>query len=212
MHEEIERLYKSRLGLLEDARKALESEVVQALQAFHQIDRISFRVKSVQSFLDKAFDPENNPPYVTPLREIEDQLAGRIVVFFLGNIPETKRTCLDTFNVVESTSRKPKRDEEFGYESEHFIFQIPPHVKPDGWEEVEDLPTTFELQIRTLFMHAWAEPQHDLAYKSASDLPGEVRRELAWIAASAWGADRAYDSVRARLAKADLPPIVLSNG
>lgn len=52
------------------------------------------------------------------------------------------------------------------------------------------MPETFELQVRTLFMHAWAEPQHNLGYKSPGDLSKEHRRHLAWIAASAWGADR----------------------
>jgi len=51
------------------------------------------------------------------------------------------------------------------------------------------------LQIRTIFMHAYSEPQHDFAYKAAGDLPPNVRRELAWIAASAWGADQAYARV-----------------
>lgn len=45
-------------------------------------------------------------------------------------------------------------------------------------------------------MHAYAEPQHDLSYKAAADLPSEIRRELAWVAASAWGADQAYERVR----------------
>jgi ppGpp synthetase/RelA/SpoT-type nucleotidyltranferase len=61
------------------------------------------------------------------------------------------------------------------------------------------MPSTFELQIRTLFMHAWAEPQHDMGYKAAQELTREIRRELAWIAASAWGADQAYDRVFQRL-------------
>jgi hypothetical protein len=33
------------------------------------------------------------------------------------------------------------------------------------------------------------------SYKGPADLPKEIRRELAWIAASAWGADHAYKRV-----------------
>jgi ppGpp synthetase/RelA/SpoT-type nucleotidyltranferase len=61
------------------------------------------------------------------------------------------------------------------------------------------MPTTFELQIRTLCMHAWAEPQHDVGYKSAEELSREDRRELAWIAASIWGADHGFERVLKRL-------------
>jgi len=44
------------------------------------------------------------------------------------------------------------------------------------------MPMTFELQIRTLFMHAYAEPQHKLEYKGVAELPAEIRKELSWIA------------------------------
>lgn len=46
-------------------------------------------------------------------------------------------------------------------------------------------------------MHAWAEPQHDMGYKG--DPGPEVKRELAWIAASAWGADRTLNEVARKL-------------
>jgi ppGpp synthetase/RelA/SpoT-type nucleotidyltranferase len=69
------------------------------------------------------------------------------------------------------------------------------------------MPSTFELQIRTLFMHAYAEPQHDFAYKSSAELLRDDRKRLGWIASAAWGADRAYQELlnqdQARSAPAD---------
>jgi hypothetical protein len=50
-----------------------------------------------------------------------------------------------------------------------------------------------------LFMHAWAEPQHDMGYKGQT-LDRDTERELAWAAASAWGADRTFDEIAPRLA------------
>ena len=81
---------------------------------------------------------------------------------------------------------------EFGYESDHYIIVIDEHLKPDGWDNGPSMPATFELQIRTLFMHAWAEPQHDLGYKGAG-LTDDHARMLAWVASSAWGADRMFE-------------------
>lgn len=149
-----------------------------------------------QSFVVKASDPANDPPYSHPLLEVEDQIGGRVIVFFLRDMTAVQERLAETFSTVERSRRQPARDEEFGYESEHMVCIIPPHVKPIGWAERDDMPNTFELQIRTIFMHAYAEPQHDLSYKNSTELPPEVRKELAWIAASAWGADRAYDRVR----------------
>lgn len=188
--------YSHRLALLETARAALERDTLDGITALEHVDRVSFRVKSTDSFLAKALDPANQPPYAHPLLEIEDQIAGRVIVFFLRDIDLVRECLTQVFSTVERSRRQPDRDEEFGYESEHLICVIPPHVKPNGWTAHEDMPETFELQIRTVFMHAYAEPQHDMSYKRSMELPAEVRKELAWIAASAWGADRAYERVR----------------
>lgn len=193
MREQLEQQYAQREPLLKEMARNLEQETLEILQGLEHVDRISFRVKGRESFLRKALDPENNPPYHEPLVEIEDQVAGRIIVFFLGDIPIVRDKLARTFNTVEWSKRRPARDEEFGYESDHIVSSFPPHVLPNGWHDIEDLPRTFEIQIRTIFMHAYAEPQHDLAYKAAAELPGDTRRELAWIAASAWGSDQAYE-------------------
>lgn len=41
------------------------------------------------------------------------------------------------------------------------------------------MPVTFELQVRTHFMHAWAEPQHDLGYTPDGVVERDHRRQLA---------------------------------
>lgn len=187
--------YESRLQLLQEVKQRLEQETIEALGGLEHIDRISFRVKGTSSFVEKAEDPENDPPYTEPLVEIEDQIAGRVIVFFVRDLVVVRGKLNGTFNAIEHRERRPVRDAEFGYESDHFICLIPPHAKPDGWDERDEVPTTFELQVRTIFMHAYAEPEHDLAYKGKEDLPKRIRRELAWIAASAWGADQAYERV-----------------
>lgn len=197
---EIEDLYQERIHLLKELAGKLERELTDALRDIPHIDRISFRTKGKKSFAKKAQDPSNNPGYSDPLVEVEDQVAGRILVHFLSDLAVVRDTIEGSLNTIEKIERRPQRDAEFGYESDHLVCTIPLHLKPDGWEQRADLPETFELQIRTLFMHAYAEPQHDMAYKGPDDLPREVRRELAWVAASAWGADRAFARIRGSIA------------
>ena len=187
--------YESRLSLLKTLAGALDHEIHTALSHLPHIDRITFRVKGPASFADKALDPRNDPPYSNPLVEIEDQVGGRVIVFFLDDLKPVEDRLRKSFNIIEYSHRHPPADAEFGYESYHFIAIAPPHVLPAGWEERPDVPHTFELQLRTLLMHAYAEPQHNLAYKTSSELPPDIRKELAWIAASSWGADRAYSRV-----------------
>ncbi|MBI3462301.1 MAG: hypothetical protein HY000_04465 [Planctomycetes bacterium] len=196
MPNDLRERYLERLSLLEALRATLERETRDALSGFSHVDRMSFRVKSADSFVAKAEEPSNAPAYADPLVEVEDQVAGRVIVFFLGDLKVARGRLEGTFTTVERVERRPSRDAEFGYESDHLICLIPPHVKPPGWGDREDVPCTFELQLRTLFMHAYAEPQHEMVYKTAEEIPRQVRRELAWIAASAWGADQAYERVR----------------
>jgi putative GTP pyrophosphokinase len=189
--------YEQRLPLLTQLKTSLEEATRETLLGVPHLDRVDFRVKDVGSFVRKALSRKGGAPYEHPLVEIEDQVAGRIVVYFVTDLDVVRGKLLSAiFNPVEQTTRRPSRDAEFGYESDHLICNLPPHLLPNGWHSLEDMPSTFELQIRTVFMHAYAAPQHDIAYKSAAELPSEIRRELAWIAASAWGADQAYKRVR----------------
>ncbi|MDQ0778369.1 putative GTP pyrophosphokinase [Streptomyces aurantiacus] len=195
-------LYRQRYHLLCSLVDNLTEVVSSDLAAVPHVDRISFRVKDPGSFFVKsnATLPDGSMKYSNPLREIEDQVAGRVIVFYFSDIQAVSGVLEDTFRRVESEAKEPEDESSFGYESYHHIFLIPEHHKPDGWEREDDMPVTFELQIRTLFMHAWAEPQHDLGYKG-DDISREVRRKLAWVAASAWGADRTMDEIYREIMK-----------
>lgn len=194
--------YSEREDLLNQLKEQLEVKALSALDGVAHIDRISFRVKDRESFTKKALTHiEGVRKYDNPLSEIEDQVAGRVLTFFRDDIPIVRAALEDWFGAVEHEIKEPARAREFDYESDHYVFVISEHDKPSGWERHEQMPTTFEFQIRTLFMHAWAEPQHDLGYKSSTGtkLDRETLRELAWIAASAWGADRTLNQLAARL-------------
>lgn len=189
--------YDERRPLLDELRNTLQKNAEEALEGVAHIDRIAVRVKERDSFLKKAAKPH----YSAPLVELEDQVAGRVITFFRDDLEIVRTRLVEWFNAVEHEVKKPENPSEFDYESDHYVFVIPAHLKPEGWSSVSEMPTTFELQVRTLFMHAWAEPQHDLGYKTADGmaLDQETKRELAWIAASAWGADKALTDVAGRL-------------
>jgi ppGpp synthetase/RelA/SpoT-type nucleotidyltranferase len=58
------------------------------------------------------------------------------------------------------------------------------------------LPQFFELQVKTLFQHAWSEANHDLGYKpGATPLSSSEKRQLAFTSAQAWGADHIFDEL-----------------
>ena len=61
--------------------------------------------------------------------------------------------------------------------------------------DFEAVPEFFELQIKTLFQHAWSETHHDLGYKTRRKLTSDERRQIAFTAAQAWGADKIFDEL-----------------
>lgn len=187
--------YAARQPVLKGLVARLEATTREALEEVPHIDRVCFRVKDPESFLRKAAKPK----YDNPLVELEDQVAGRVITFFRDDILVVRKHLTQWFGDVEHEVKEPHGPAEFGYESDHYVFVIAEHLKPEGWQELEDMPTTFELQVRTLFMHAWAEPQHDLGYKTESEVDARTRKELAWVAASAWGADHTLNAIAHRL-------------
>lgn len=192
--------YQQRKPLLDALADQLQDQTSEALDGVNHIDRVTFRVKTETSFTAKALQPK----YAHPLVELEDQVAGRVLTFFRDDIDVVSTALSEWFGAVERRTKEPTGPKEFDYESEHFIYVIPEHIKPDGWSDIGEMPTTFELQIRTLFMHAWAEPQHDLGYKG-NGIDRATERELAWVAASAWGADRTFNDIARRLSRPPTP-------
>lgn len=196
--EDVRAAYEARYPLLEAVAANLERQVVEEVDGLPHVDRVSFRVKTPESFLRKCFDASGEPRqledgalrYAEPLEEIEDQIAGRVLVFFRDDLQIVETRIREAFAAaVEVVEKRPATHDAFGYESDHFVFVIGEHLKPTEWYAHEPMPVTFELQVRTLFMHAYAEPQHDIGYKAGSRLDLDVERRFAWIAASAWGAD-----------------------
>jgi ppGpp synthetase/RelA/SpoT-type nucleotidyltranferase len=197
--QELQARYESRAEDLKGLCDRLTLRVQDALLELPHIDRVTFRPKSVSSFITKASkrNDDGSPKYVDPLREIEDQVAGRVLVFFRSDLDVASDRLSSELGQIERVHKEPEGDAEFGYESEHFVCVIPNHLKPESWLDDPDAPATFELQLRTLFMHAWAEPQHDLGYKVGTQLTvtKDQRKKLAWVAASAWGADQVLNDL-----------------
>lgn len=183
--------YEQRYPLLKALAEGLQREVSGLLESVPHVDRVYFRAKEPGHFAAKAAK-SGGSAYKNPLREIEDQVAGRVLVLFLGDIDPVVERLRVSFSVVETQRKAPSKPDAFGYESFHCVFMIPPQAKPAMWDTLTEAPVTFEMQVRTLFQHAWAEPQHDLEYKGSGETPLDARRELAWAASSAWGADRSF--------------------
>src|SRR2546426_12345644 len=167
--------------------KRLETHLKDIFDGYPRIDRISVRAKTVDRFVDKAQKKvEGKAKYDDPLNQVQDQLGARIVTFYTSDVDGLSKEVVKYFRYIESRRIVPDSEREFGYEGRHFILFIPRDVFDEEVKEDESIPL-FELQIKTVFQHAWSEAEHDLGYKPSAELSSDQKRRLAFTAAQAWG-------------------------
>jgi GTP pyrophosphokinase len=194
----IELKYKKRYQqYLKAISVKLENHFNDNLSGIKRIDRICARAKSVDSFIKKAQNLEDGKKkYSDPINQIQDQIGVRIITFFNEDVERVAATIENYYRKIESKDKIPESESEFGYIGKHYILLLPDDVINDEFDK-DNIPTFFELQIKTLFQHAWSEANHDLDYKpvGVGELKSEFKRKIAFTAAQAWGADQIFNDL-----------------
>ena len=197
-HELIER-YKKILNSLESLKSDIEihiKEICYEIDKISNIDKITCRVKTLESFLKKAnkLDDNNRLKYQKPFIEIQDLIGCKIVMYYKTDVEKAADILMGHFRRIEKEKIIPDDPKMFHYEGLHFIFAIPLQIL-NKYKSIPDIPVFFELQILTLFQHAWATTEHDIGYKPTDHIDDEILRKLAFIAAQAWGADKMLEEI-----------------
>lgn len=190
--EYVERYEKS----LKPTAIALRDHFADLLRDEPRIDRVTARAKDPASFLKKATAlVDGRPKYSEPLSQIQDQIGARIITFYRADVDRVDGIIKSYFKPIEFRDRIPESEWEFGYFGRHYVLVLPSDVKGDSIDK-STLPDFFELQVKTLFQHAWSEAEHDLGYKPGSaPLSADEKRKLAYTSAQAWGADHMFDEL-----------------
>jgi ppGpp synthetase/RelA/SpoT-type nucleotidyltranferase len=152
-----------------------------------RVDQIAVRVKSLERLLEKA----HRLGYTNPLEQVLDQIGTRVVVYYNSDIEPTTQAILTRFRLHEQHLYEAPDPRIFGYQGKHLICYLPTEIHTYIQSPVD----FFELQVSTLFQHAWAEAEHELGYKAELTLAYDEKRKIAWAAAQAWGADIIFDEI-----------------
>lgn len=183
--------YKERYdSFLVPVSEKLTALIMEYLSGIERIDRVSSRPKSIERFLEKAaVKKDGEHKYSDPLNQIQDQLGARVIVFYLSDVEKISAIIEKYFHPIETRDYIPDSEWEFGYFGKHYILLIPTDILAD-FNVPNEHPKFFELQIKTLFQHAWSETNHDIGYKQLSgELNPDQLRKLAFTSAQSWGAD-----------------------
>lgn len=161
-------------------------------------DRVTARVKSWPSLKAKAKKrtATGELAYPDPWHDVHDIIGVRVNVFNSTEIPVTLDVLAEAFTVIRSVDKaaETRIAGGFGYGSHHLILQVP--------ESHRDLASyvgmQFEVQVRTVLQHAWAEFEHDLRYKQGQQpLDPQVDRAFTLAAGLIELADQQFDQIAA---------------
>ena len=158
------------------------------------IHLLSSRVKEYEKLEEKIL--RKNGKY-SNIKEITDIVGFRVITFFEDEIDNISSIIESEFVVDrENSIDKRKVDyEKFGYQSLHYIVSInESRLKLKEYASFEGIK--FEIQIRTILQHSWAEIEHKLGYKSKVTLPNNSKRAFSRIAALLELADSEFLRVR----------------
>lgn len=178
---------------------AIESILKMALRDI-PTHHISARAKGLDRFAEKASKPDpddpTRPKYPDPISDIEDLAGARIIAYVLRALQSIEQIVHREFDVVERSDKGEQLIEKalVGYRSIHLIVQMKPErVKLLEYSEFAGLRA--EVQIRTILQHAWAEIEHDMRYKPASEPNKELSQRFTALAGLIEVGDREFDQI-----------------
>lgn len=190
---EITAWYRNNSSSFNALADSVKATIVSLLKA-QNVDyvTISSRVKTLQSVLEKI-----TRKHYSSTNEITDMLGVRVILYLESDIQLVNDIVEEAFEIDASHSVN-KSDElavdQMGYRSTHHICGLgSERLKLPELKEYAGL--NFEIQVRTLLQHAWAEIEHDRSYKFPGDLPKEYRRRLNLISGTLELIDREFSTL-----------------
>lgn len=145
-----------------------------------QIYDLTARLKTPQSLEEKL---RRKGPY-SYLQEVTDLVGLRVITYFVEDVTAVSRLLEAQFEVDWQNSADKSKlldPDRFGYMGVHYV------LRQGGM--------AFEVQIRSILQHAWAEIEHDLGYKSRDAVPRDVRRRFYRLAGLLEVADEEFTAI-----------------
>ena len=180
--------YRDQLPRLREAADSVYGRLKATLdEAGLLVAAIEYRVKAEDSLAGKL---ELKGSKYRSLADITDIIGLRVITFYIDDVDKVASAVERLFEVDWDNSvdkRKIHEIDSFGYLSLHYICSMP------------DFPYRFEIQMRTILQHAWANMNHDTGYKSGVEVPREYLRNLSRLAGMLELVDEQFSSIRAEL-------------
>ncbi len=158
--------YKHKRPDYEEFRIVILNTLESLLQENGYKYQISSRTKNIERLKEKIIRKDKNGKKYNSLEDIED-LVGVRVIFYTEK--DKERFVNKIKEELTGYTKTETREKEDGYNAIHIIASFGhKRLKLSEYKRYRDLKC--EIQITSIFHHAWAEIEHDLIYKDIHDL------------------------------------------
>ncbi len=164
---------------LNDAALAIRNTIV---SRFHDDGLnhhdVQFRVKSPASVAEKLARrcTDGRLKYPGGLDHLDDLIGVRVILFVESDIEAVAIALSSQFicHDDEDKTAMMRKNGGIGYAGRHLTLEVPEVNPPTGCRDFTG--QRFEVQIRTVLQHAWAEFEHDIRFKGSSGDNAEIGR------------------------------------
>jgi len=180
--------------------KKVESIIEEIIndQKIH-IHAIYSRTKEIDSFTKKIEDPK----YTDPINQITDYSGIRIITYVESDLEKVCKVLETHFDIDPENSIDKSKSlgiDKVGYRSIHYVCKLPSdRIKLPEYKKFNEL--NFEIQVRTILQHGWAEIEHDKDYKFYGELPFYLKRRFKVLAGVLELADREFNQIALEIDK-----------
>lgn len=153
---------------------------------------VGARVKTLERVLEK-FERKKYASF----DDLTDMLGVRVIVYLESDVAAVCSVLESAFQVHPDLGADKSEElavDQIGYRSVHYICDL--GTKRVALDELAQYGgMRFEIQVRTILQHAWAEIEHDRSYKFPGDLPPALRRRLNLLAGTLELVDREFSTL-----------------
>jgi putative GTP pyrophosphokinase len=160
------------------------------------IHQITSRLKTRDSLTKKISRKQG----YTCLEDITDIVGCRIITYFEDEVDKIASIIEEEFekDIDNSVDKRKIEFDRFGYLSLHYVVKLnSKRLRLSEFKRFKEIK--FEIQIRSILQHGWAEIEHDIGYKGELSIPNVVKRRFSRIAALLETADIEFVRLRDEL-------------